>query len=263
MSLLGNLFSSSVGRKFLMAITGLVLVGFVFGHLVGNLQIFAHPDQINGYAEFLHSLGPVLWLMRGFLLLCLVVHVWAAVVLTLENRAARGPEEYAVKRFLRASVASRYMRMSGVVVLAFIIYHLLHFTIGMPGDEGFKGQLGDYVMAGGYSVLGFPVVAAGTAVADVYSMVFIGFSHPLVALFYLVAVGLLSVHLWHGADSMFQTIGWRNSRWSVCLQRVVALLVVLYFLGNLAIPGAIFSGLLTPAEGTYAALQQAAVAATP
>lgn len=253
MSLIGNLFTSSIGRKFLMAVTGLVLVGFVFGHLVGNLQIFSHPDQINGYAEFLHSLGPALWAVRGFLLLCLLIHVWAAVVLTLENREARGPEDYGIKRFLRASLASRYMRMSGVVVLAFIIYHLMHFTIGLPGDEGFKGELGTYVMANDYSILGFPVVAAGAEVADVYSMVFLGFMQPWVVLFYLIAVGLLSVHLWHGADSMFQTFGWRNAKWSPALQRVVAWLALLYFLGNLAIPGALYTGLHQPAGGTHAA----------
>ena len=161
MSLVGNLLSSSIGRKFLMATTGLVLVGFIFGHLAGNLQIFSHPDKINGYAEFLHSLGPALWLVRLGLLACFATHVWAAVVLTWENRSARGPEAYGVKRFLRASLASRYMRLSGGVVLAFVVYHLLHFTIGLPNDDQFKDALPTYRMAADYKVLGFPVVMAG------------------------------------------------------------------------------------------------------
>jgi len=138
MNLFRNLFSSSIGRKFLMAITGLVLIGFVTGHLVGNLQIFLPPDQINGYAHFLQGIGPLLWGIRLFLLACFAIHVWAAVALTLESRAARGPEAYGVKKWLKASVASRYMRLSGAVVLAFVIYHLAHFTIGIAGTETFK-----------------------------------------------------------------------------------------------------------------------------
>lgn len=253
MSLVGNLFSSSIGRKFLMATTGLVLVGFIFGHLAGNLQIFSHPDKINGYAEFLHSLGPALWLVRLGLLACFATHVWAAVVLTWENRSARGPEAYGVKRFLRASLASRYMRLSGGVVLAFVVYHLLHFTIGIPNDDQFKDALPTYRMAADYKVLGFPVVMAGEAVKDVYSMVFLGFGHPLISLFYVLAVGLLSVHLWHGADSMFQTFGWRSAKWAPNLSRAVVALTLIYFVANLAIPGAILAGAVQPQGETYAA----------
>lgn len=259
MSLLGNLFTSSIGRKFLMAISGLVLVGFVIGHLVGNLQIFAHPDEINGYAHFLQSLGPLLWLARLTLLAAVGVHVWAAAVLTLENKAARGPTDYGVKRFIRASLASRYMRLSGVVVLAFIVYHLAHFTLGVAGAETFKTALPDYRMSDDFHLAGFPVVTAGEEVHDVYSMVFLGFGHPLVSLFYLVAIGLLSVHLWHGVDSMFQTFGWRSSKWAPGLQRLVALLCLTYFLGNAVIPGAILSGLVQPQGETYVATQSAAL----
>ena len=109
MNLVGLLFGSSIGRKILMAATGLVLVGFATGHLVGNLQIFAHPDKINGYAHFLQSLGPALWGIRLFLLACVVIHVWAAVALALENHAARGSEAYGVSKWLNAILASRYM----------------------------------------------------------------------------------------------------------------------------------------------------------
>ena len=253
MSLLGNLFSSSIGRKFLMAITGLVLVGFVIGHLVGNLQIFGNPDHINGYAHFLQSLGPVLWVVRLVLLACVGIHIWAAVVLTLENKTARGPESYGVKRFIRASVASRYMRLTGFVVLAFIVYHLAQFTVGVASHDTFKAQLPEYRMTEDFHIAGFPVVMAGSEVHDVYSMVFLGFANPIISLFYIVAVGLLAVHLWHGVESMFQTVGWRNAKWATVLQRVVALLCLAYFLGNLAIPGAILTGLVKPQGDTYAA----------
>lgn len=257
MNLLGALFGSSIGRKFLMALTGLVLVGFVAGHLVGNLQIFAHPDKINGYAHFLQSLGPALWGIRLFLLACVGIHVWAAVVLALENKAARGPEAYGVNRWLQAIFASRYMKHTGLVVLAFIIYHLAHFTVGAAQAENFKTALPEYAMSSEFHLLGFPIVASGSKVHDVYSMVFLGFAHPVVSIFYIVAVGLLSLHLLHGVDSMFQTFGLRNHRWSGGLRRVVALFCLAYFLGNLAIPGAILTGIAQPAVGTTAATRLA------
>ena len=252
MSLFRNLFMSSIGRKFLMAVTGLVLVGFVTGHLVGNLQIFLSPDHINGYAHFLQGLGPALWIVRLVLLGCVVIHVWAAVVLTLESKTARGPHNYGIKRWLKASVASRYMRMSGVVVLAFILYHLAHFTIGYAGADSFKTNLDEWTMQHDVREFGIPLASAGDIVHDVYSMVFLGFANPLVSLFYIVAVGLLSLHLWHGTDSLFQTLGLRNGQWSGCLRRLVAIYCIVYFLGNLAIPGAILTGIAKPAPDTTA-----------
>ncbi|HEY0943957.1 MAG TPA: succinate dehydrogenase cytochrome b subunit [Opitutaceae bacterium] len=268
MSLLGNLFRSSIGRKFIMAITGLVLTGFVAGHLVGNLQIFSPPDKLNGYAHFLQSLGPALWAVRLVLLACVVLHVWAAIALTLENKTARGPEKYGVHQWIAATVASRYMRVTGFVVLAFIVYHLAHFTLGVAGSESFKTSLPEYRMTSEYHLLGIPVVPSGIEVHDVYSMTYLGFANSavnpfgwLISLFYIVAVGLLTVHLWHGADSMFQTFGWRNSTWSAGLRKVVGLLCLLYFLGNLLIPGAILTGMLKPAAGTVAAQQMAAAPA--
>jgi succinate dehydrogenase / fumarate reductase cytochrome b subunit len=255
MNLLRSLFTSSIGRKVLMAVTGLVLVGFVTGHLVGNLQIFMAPDQINGYAHFLQSLGPALWGVRLVLLACVVIHVWAAVALTMESKTARGPEKYGVHKWLKASVASRYMRMTGVVVLAFIIYHVAHFTVGLAGTETFKDNLPTVVLSEDVREFGIPLAEAGTEVHDVYSMVFLGFASPLVSIFYIVAVGLLTLHLWHGTDSIFQTFGLRNGSWSTCLRRVVAIYCIVYFLGNLAIPGAILTGIAKPAPGTAAATE--------
>lgn len=252
MSLIGNLFSSSIGRKFIMAVTGLVLVGFVAGHLFGNLQIFAAPDHINGYAHFLQSLGPVLWLVRLVLLACVGLHVWAAIALTLESKAARGPAPYGVNKWLRATFASRTMRLTGLVVLAFIIYHIAHFTLGYAQSATFKGSLPGVVLSHDVREFGFPLAAAGTHVHDVYSMIFLGFASPAVSIFYIIAVGLLSLHLWHGVDSLFQTFGIRNHRWSCCLRKVATAFSLLYFLGNLAIPGAILAGINKPAEGTTA-----------
>ena len=262
MNLLGTLFNTSIGKKFLMALTGIVLIGFVTGHLVGNLQIFAEPDRINGYAHFLQALGPVLWAVRIFLFVCVAVHVWAAVALTLESRAARGPEAYAIKKWLSATVASRYMRLSGIVVLAFLIYHLAHFTLGVAQADSFKAALPHWTMLADAREFGVPLAAKGDIVHDVYSMVFLGFANPVVSIFYIIAVGLLSVHILHGIDSLFQTIGWRSAKWSAGLRKVALIYCILYFLGNLAIPGAILTGIAKPAAGTYAAQKLASAPAS-
>jgi len=246
-----NLFRSTIGRKFLMALTGLILIGFVIGHLVGNLQVFSGPDRINGYAHFLQSLGPMLWAARIGLLVAVAIHVWAATVLTIENHAARDVP-YGVKHTIRATLASRTMRFSGYVVLAFILYHLAHFTVGVAQHDSFKTVLPQYTMTAEYHVMGFPVVSPGTSVPDVYSMMILGFRSVIVSLFYIVAVGLLSVHLLHGTDSMFQTLGWRRSRWSGILRKICIAFAALYFLGNMVIPGAVLLGKLEPRTGASA-----------
>ena len=230
-----------------MAVTGIVLIGFVIGHLAGNLQVFEHPDRINGYAQFLQSLGPTLWFVRIVLLACVVIHVWAATVLTLESRRALGAEPYARRTWIQATFASRYMRGTGYVVLAFIVYHIAHFSVGAAQPATFKENLPHYTMAGDYRVFGVTVVRAHTEVLNVRDMVILGFRNPIVSAFYIIAVGMLSVHLLHGGESLFQTLGWRNARWARGLRAVVTLGCAAYFLGNLAIPGAVLLGALKPA----------------
>ncbi len=249
-----NLFCSSIGRKILMAVTGVILIGFVTGHLVGNLQVFQHPDHLNGYAHFLQSLGPVLWLVRLGLLACVVIHIWAATVLSLENAAARGAP-YGFKHTIQATLASRMMRWTGYIVLAFILYHLAHFTVGIAQAGTFKTNLAPYLMQGDYHVMGITVVPAGMEVHDVHSMVILGFQNQIVSLFYIVAVGLLSLHLLHGFDSLFQTLGLRNAKWSGVLRKITVVFCTLYFLGNLAIPGAVLLGKLQPQAEAVAALE--------
>lgn len=132
-----SFFKSTIGRKILMALTGLVLVLFVMGHMLGNLQIFLGADVINAYAYKLHHVlpTPALWGIRLFLLACVAVHVWMAISLTLDNRRAR-PERYAVNKVVQATYAARTMRMSGIILLAFIFFHLAHFTVrSVPGME--------------------------------------------------------------------------------------------------------------------------------
>lgn len=208
-----------------MAISGFILFGFVIGHLAGNLQIFAHPDKINAYAHFLQGLGPALWAIRVFLLVAVVLHIWMAVLLVLENRAAR-PQDYEKQRTLKASYASRTMRYSGLIVFAFIVYHILHFTVkSTHGGEAYP-----------------TTILHGEKVADVHSMMVLGFQQPLVAIFYLVSIALLSWHLSHGFSSMFQSIGIRTRAWSSCLSKLGLVISILYFLGNAAIVTAVMSG---------------------
>ena len=229
-----------------MAVTGLILIGFVIGHLIGNLQVFQEPDKINGYAQFLQQLGPLLWVARIGLLVAVVIHIWAGVSLSLENTRARGPEPYGVKHTIQATLASRTMRWTGLVVLAFILYHLAHFTIGAAQASTFKENMPAYRMQEEYRMAGFPVVSAGTEVPDVHSMVILGFQNTIVSVFYIIAVGLLSFHLLHGFDSMFQTLGLRSMRWARGLRAVSLIFCLAYFVGNLAIPGAVLAGQLQP-----------------
>ncbi|MBL9216663.1 MAG: succinate dehydrogenase cytochrome b subunit [Opitutaceae bacterium] len=226
MHLLGALFNSSIGKKLLMAVSGLVLFGFVTGHLVGNLQVFLPPDAINLYAHRLESLGIVLWLIRAFLLVCLIVHVWLAIKLTLENRAAR-PEAYAVQHVNRATLASRVMARTGFVVLAFIVFHLAHYTvrIGHPEWAEHTFRLSD-----------------GTMVRDVHTMIVQGFSHLGVSIFYILAVGILAYHLSHGIVSLVQTLGLKNERWTRGLERFAVAYCWLYFLLNASMPLAVLGG---------------------
>ncbi|MBC2607046.1 succinate dehydrogenase cytochrome b subunit [Pelagicoccus albus] len=225
MNILNALFKTSLGKKVIMAVTGLVLVGFVFGHLVGNMQIFSPPEKINAYAHLLQSLGPALWLIRGFLLLMVGLHIWSAVALVLENKAARGPEGYAGQKTLKASYASRTMRYSGLIVFAFIVYHILHFTTKTAyGPELFMVDL------------------HGEMVPDVHTMMVLGFQNVGVSIFYLVAIALLSLHLSHGISSMFQSVGFRTRSWGGCLNKISILLCIVYFLGNAAIVGSVLTG---------------------
>jgi succinate dehydrogenase / fumarate reductase cytochrome b subunit len=245
MNLVGSLFGSSIGRKFLMAVTGVILIGFVVGHLVGNLQVFQDPDHLNGYAQFLHQLGPLLWVARIGLIVAVVIHIWAATVLTLENKKARGVgPRYGFKHTIQATLSSRLMRWTGYIVLAFVLYHLAHFTIGAAQTATFKENIKQYTMQNEYRVAGFPVVKAGAEVPDVRSMVILGFQNPVVAIFYIIAVGLLSLHLLHGFDSLFQTLGLRNAKWAGALRKIAIVFSLAYFLGNLAIPGAVLAGQL-------------------
>ncbi len=209
----------------IVAATGIVLILFVIGHLLGNLQIFLGPAWINGYAQHLRDLGPLLWMIRAFLLAVVLVHIYYTIQLVLENRRAR-PERYRRKDVVKATVASRTMVMSGLVLLAFIIYHLLQFTVRVT-DPRFATLPADPL--GHY---------------DVYSMMVLGFSSPLVSGFYILAMFLLALHLSHGSSSFFQSLGVNNHRLAPPLELGGKIFAWLLFFGYSSIPAAVLLGLV-------------------
>ncbi len=246
---------STIGRKVLMALTGLVLVLFVMGHMLGNLQIFLGADVINAYAYKLHNVLPAaaLWGIRLFLLACVGIHIWAAVSLTLDNRRAR-PERYAKDRVVQATYASRTMRMSGVILLAFIIFHLAHYTARVvPGkdfNEVIVGKLNGEVYNAPILV---PLVKHGEQAIEngkpvmtfnVNDMMVVGFQVWWVSAFYIIATGLLCLHLAHGVSSMFQTLGLRNKDWRKRLDLAASAYGWVVFLGFAIIPLAVMGGLI-------------------
>src|SRR6266513_4986549 len=189
-------FKSSLGKKYLMAVSGALLFLFVIGHLAGNLQIFLGPEAINRYGHFLQSNVEFLWPVRIGLLVLIGLHIGSAIQLSAENKAAR-PVGYAGDPAApAASYASRTMLMSGLIIAAFIIYHLLHYTL-QAKSMNFTGQ--DFV-----------AFRDAKGRHDVYRMMVTGFSSPPVSGFYILALGLLCLHLSHGVGAMFQSVGWKN-----------------------------------------------------
>ena len=226
---LSAFYRSSVGKKMIVALTGIILMAFVVGHLLGNLQIFLGPDWVNGYAQHLRDLGPLLWLIRAFLLLAVLLHIYFTILLAIENRRAR-PTAYRDREYVKASFASRHMVVSGLVVLAFIVFHLLHFT-----GRNFNAK--------------FPLLKNDPLNHyDVYSMMVFGFQNVPVSIFYIVGLFLLTLHLTHGASSFFQSLGLNNQKLTPRLATGARLFAWLLFVGYVSIPVAVLLGLVHPAQ---------------
>ena len=220
---------SSVGRKIIVAATGVILILFVIGHLLGNLQVFLGPEWINAYSQHLLDLGPFLWLIRAVLLASVLLHIYFTLLLAIENRRAR-PEAYRDRNYVKASWASRHMVLSGLVVLAFIIFHLLHFTARKfnPQFQLLKlDQLNRY---------------------DVYSMMVYGFQNVYASAFYIVGLFLLTLHLTHGSSSFFQSLGLTNQKLTPRLASGGRIFAWLLFIGYAWIPIAVLLGLIKPAQ---------------
>jgi succinate dehydrogenase / fumarate reductase cytochrome b subunit len=218
-------YEAPIGKKAVMAITGVMLVGYVFAHLLGNLQIYSSDaEQINRYAGFLHNPAnaAALWAARSVLLVAVALHIIAATQLWLQNRAAR-PIGYVKKADLPASYAARTMIWSGPIVGAFVIFHVLHLTAGKVLE----------------------LRELGPNMPDVRYNVITGFSNPWISGFYILAMILLCLHLYHGMWSMFQSLGLSHPRYTPIVKKAAAVLAIAVAVGNCSIPIAVLTGLLT------------------
>ena len=224
---LDTYWSSSIGKKLVVALTGIVLVLFLAGHLIGNLVVFMGPEPFNTYAYFLHHMlhGAGIWLFRSVMLVMLVAHISATVALTLENRATR--QAYECTATLQATHASRTMIFSGLSLLAFIIYHMLHFTARIGNQynslDRYKTTL--------HGVEG--------TVHNAWLMVIDGFNWWPATVFYVIAMTLLCMHLSHGVGAIFQTLGFRSKKAASLIQQISIGYSLFIWLGFVSIPIAI------------------------
>jgi len=217
MTALGRFIGSSIGKKVVMAVTGLALFGFVVAHMLGNLQVYLGSEVLNAYAKGLQDLGPILWLLRIGLLVAVALHIWSAYSLTMMNRAAR-PEGYREKEHRESTYASRTMRWSGVFLALFIVYHLMHMTWGNAHPDFIHG--------------------------DVYHNFIVGFRPVLVSLVYIVAMLALGLHLYHGVWSLLQTLGLSHPRYNHLRHAFATLITAVVVIGNISMPVAVLAGWL-------------------
>jgi len=208
---------SSIGLKIVMALTGVILSGYVLAHMAGNLQVFQGPGPIDAYAKMLHDAPALLWGARFVLLVAVGLHIWAYIVLTRRNLEAR-PQGYRAERHRESSYASRSMVLTGPILLAFIIYHILHLTTGTVHPSFREGS--------------------------VYHNVVTGLRVWWVALFYLLALAALGLHLWHGVWSMFQTLGASQDRRGTLGRTIATVFTLVVVLGFATVPVSILAGVL-------------------
>jgi succinate dehydrogenase / fumarate reductase cytochrome b subunit len=219
-----QVFRSTVGKKAVMAVTGIILFGFVFVHMVGNLKLYESAEIMNQYGRFLRTVGypalphgALLWVARGVLLAAAALHIWSAWQLTLLSRAAR-PVAYAVAARRHTSYAARTMRWGGVIILLFIVYHLLHFTTGHVHPDFVEGEP--------------------------YHNVAAGLRMWWVAAFYIVAQVALGFHLYHGVWSFFQSLGINHPRYNAWRSGLAHAFAWIVTLGNISYPVAVLTGLV-------------------
>ena len=208
-------YKTSVGKKAVMAVTGTILFLFVLVHLLGNLQVFMGAERLDAYSRFLRIEPALLWVIRLVLLATALLHVFTGFLLWLENRAAR-PVGYAHQQTVTATLASRTMIYSGLIVMGFIIYHLLHLTLGVVGPAGYQFEHG-----------------------RVFQNVVNGFRDPFISGLYILGQLLLYFHLSHGLQSLFQTLGWNHPKYEPTVKRTGMVLAFLIAAGNICIPLAV------------------------
>ncbi len=227
-------WQSSIGKKLIVAVTGIVMILFLAGHLTGNLLIFAGQKAFNDYAQFLHEAGhgALVWVARVGLLVTVTLHVVATIQLTRQNRAAR-KDSYEFKTVIQAKKSSRLMIWSGLTILTFIIFHILHFTVKIAG--GFSEMVDQAYLA-----------ATGEIRHDAYGMVIAGFKcwgyNAVIVGFYILAMTLLCSHLSHGVGSVFQTLGWRSKKSQDLIRKISLGYAYVIWAGFISVPLSIFFG---------------------
>ncbi len=228
-----DLYSTAVGKKYVMAITGIVLIGFVITHMIGNLKMYLGREDFNHYAEFLRALlVPILprtvflWLFRGMLLTAGILHVHAAYGLTVMNRNARSVKYQSPRDYQVASFASRTMRWTGIIVLLFLFWHLADLTWGTVNALGTSAADGKFVRG------------------DAYGNVVRSFERPPVAVLYIVANIALGTHLFHGVWSLFQSLGWSNPRFNKWRRSLATGIATVVVVGNVSFPIAVLAGVV-------------------
>ena len=236
-----SIFRTSVGGKFLVAITGIGLTGFVIGHMLGNLQVFLGREPINRYAQMLKDTGILLWLARGGLLFFLILHMFLSIRLQQRAMEAR-PIPYFHEDTIKASFASRHMLMTGLVIFVFLLFHLAHYTFGWIGTA---------TLADGRQV-GYLDLRDQMGRHDVYSMTILGLRNPIIVILYLVGQVLLLLHLSHGVGSVFQTLGANSPRWQLTVSAISWGVALIVGLGNIAIVVAIWAGMVKLPPGIVA-----------
>ncbi len=244
--------------KFVMAITGIILILFITGHALGNLQIFLGKEALNKYAAFLQGLGEFLWIERIGLLVAALLHIITSIYLKLYNYNAR-PDKYVVKRYIKAKLNSRTMIWTGLMIAAFVIYHLLHFTVGSIQPENYKYK--EIYTQNAYSV---EYNANATSLSsqdndndanigvnkilyerhDVYKMVVLGFKNPYISIFYIVAVILLGFHISHAVQSFFQTLGWNSPKYFTWIEKLSVAYGYFIAIAFLIVPLSILLGII-------------------
>ena len=266
MHLLPRPVRSSLGKKYVMAVTGVLLIGFVLAHMAGNLLVYLGPDALNSYAAALKAKPYLLWPARVGLVLLFLLHLYVAFRLTYENYAAR-PQGYVYERTLQASFASRHMMLTGLVLLAFIVYHLAHFTFGLvvraDGQVAVNGQYlpvdKNYLDLSEVHPSGSRVYISALdqnyrdidpkkddARHDVYSMVVSGFRNPWISVSYIVAMLFLGLHLWHGGSSWIESLGLGSPASTIphASRYLGPILAVIVVVGNCAIPLSVWLGVV-------------------
>jgi len=225
-----DLYSTAVGKKYVMAISGIAMMGFVFFHMIGNLKMYLGAADLDRYGEFLRELlyplapkGVVLWIMRGGLLIMLLLHLHAAWSLTQLNRHARPVKYQSARDYQVATFASRTMRWTGIIVLSFLIWHILDLTLGVVNTTGTSGEF---------------------VKDEVYNNLVRSFDRWPVSVFYVVANILLGIHLFHGAWSIFQSLGWNSPRFNNWRRGFATAFATVVVVGNVSFPIAVLAGIV-------------------